>query len=177
MRRKKPTKLEIKRARAKQKKARALQREAWKVLKIVRRLQRRSLVRRPVDEPTEIFHTWQHDFQVLLPAVVRSAGSEGLTPEEVVSRTALAADQMRETVAARRPEGFDPLMGRRRDGRRGPMRDWFRWQSAFDGFVHDMCDRATMPASQIVERAVAFADLSIAEIERRRPGKRKTVTS
>lgn len=171
-----PTKLEIKRARAKRKKGWALLRESRKVLNKIRRHRRRFVRRRP-DEPTETFHTWQHDFSVLLPAVVRSAGSEGLTPEEVVARTALAADQMRETVAARRPGGFDPLMGRRREGRRGPMRDWFRWQSNFDGFVHDMCDRATMPASQIIDRACTLADLSIAEIERRRPGKRKAVTS
>lgn len=176
MKRKMPTKQQIKAARAKRRKGFALLREAGEVLHKLRREQRRrrgAVARRRVDDAVETFHTWQHDFNTFLPAVARSAAYELLTPGEIIVRATQAADQMKAIVAARRPDGAGDILGVRRDGRRGPVRDWLRWQSAFDGFVHDMCDRATMPASQIIDRAVELADLSIAEVEKRRPGKRK----
>ena len=157
----KPTKQQIRVARNRLKKSRALRREAMKVLRKIRSTGRRRLRRRlpPPSPEARNYYTWIHDVEILMQAVVRTPGSHVWTPAEIAKRAAAAADQMKTETEARHSEsGFR-------------YRHW-QWESVFDGFVHDLAERSPFDATDVVKRAAELADAMARVIARRRAAKR-----
>lgn len=118
------------------------------------------------------FYTWLHDFEVLLPAVVRTHGSEMFTSRELIDQAARAADRMKGEVAARRPGSLGEVVGFGRyvRGRRlGKHADWRNWQRVFDNLVHALAERSELDADAVIERSGALTDAMLNEIDKRRP--------
>jgi len=164
---------EVKAARAKRKKALALLREANNVL-FARRRRRRRLLRRPLrrSNPEETaFYTWLHDFEVLLPAVARTAGSGTFTSEDLIVKATQAADRMKGEVAARRPSSLAEVDSGRHIRRRrlGKHADWRHWQHVFDGLVHALAERSGLNSDAVIDRASELTDAMLNEIDKRRP--------
>jgi hypothetical protein len=110
------------------------------------------------------FRVFEHDFQTVLKAAVRSGGR---SPAAIVRDAELAADRMGEVVSARRPHDADVAHLRYR---RRPSRVW---QTLFDQMVHRMSENTALSAGEVVRRAERIADLAIVVIEARRPAKAK----
>lgn len=143
-----PTKEEIKAARALKKQGHALLSQANKVLSKLRR--RIPIARRKISQAEANFRTWQHDYSILMPAVLRTPNQIGdWTPEDLARHMAVVADRMQHEVASRRP-GHAPNGFSRRD--------WFQWQNHFDELVHAMSADTNLAANVVINRAVDLAD-------------------
>jgi hypothetical protein len=157
-----PTKEEIKTARAMRKQGRALMVQANKVL--APRSYRRIPIRRKVSQAEANFRTWQHDYSILLPAVLRTPNQIGdWTPEDLAKHMAVVADRMQHEVASRRP-GPATVHSRR---------DWLNWQNRFDEFVHAMSTDTNLAANVVISRAVELADAVMKVTLQRSPKKGK----
>jgi hypothetical protein len=163
---KQPTKEEIMEARAKRKQARAMLREAYKVLRKTRK--GRRTVRFVTSPETRDFFTWEHDYETLARAVIRTQGSYSWSPEQIAQHAGEAADRMKHEVESRKPAGFERNQYRRYVGGIGKVRDWLRWQELFDNLVHDLADHTKMSADEVIARASALADAMLVVIRDKR---------
>lgn len=157
-----PTKEEIKAARDLRKQGRALMAQANKVLDKLRRPIRAHRRRTEMDRATIDYRNWRHDMQVLMPAILRLPGADDWTPEQLVARTALAADQMKHEIATRRPKGMKEF------GLRRSPSVWLDWQDFFDVCVHHLAERSQLHAATVIERSAALADAAMKVIKKRR---------
>ena len=113
------------------------------------------------------FRTWAHDVRVLMPAIARIEGLRYMTPAEMATRAAEAADQMKHEVEARRPPTMEDRGARFRSHRED--RSWYEWQESFDGLVHALAENSQLDATAVVKRATELADEMTKVIEKRRP--------
>jgi len=113
------------------------------------------------------FRTWAHDVRVLMPAIARIEGLRYMTPAEMATRAAEAADQMKHEVQARRPPNMEDRGARVRSHLEN--RSWYEWQESFDGIVHALAENSQLDATAVVKRATAIADEMTKVIEKRRP--------
>jgi hypothetical protein len=163
---KKPTKEEVKAARALHKQGYVLIRKANKTLRKAR-LTRRHRIRK-MNPAESAFRTWEHDMSVLMPAIARTPGAERWTPADLALWAATAADRMKDEVEARRPEGMDDR--RRRRWHRG----WSEWQELFDSLIHALSERSSLGVNEVIDRAAGLADAAMKIINKRaRTTKRK----
>lgn len=77
---------------------------------------------------------------------------------------------MGEAIAARRPKTGEGT-GSRFLHRRSP---WREWQSFFDRMVHQMSERTTLSAAQVVKRSEQITDMALEVLRARRAAMRSS---
>lgn len=164
MKKKLPTKEEIKAARALRKQGRALISQANKVLEPLLYRRRQGPIRRHISPKEIAFRTWLHDYSILMPAVARTHEAAYWSPVDLAAHAAMAADRMQHEVAMRRPT---PNVSDR-ELRISSRKIWFNWQAQFDEFVHAMSAATTLDANAVVDRAAALADAMMKVVEKRK---------
>lgn len=162
MKKKLPTKEEIKAARELRKQGRALMVQANKVLHKVQYGHRRP-IRRNISQKDVAFRTWLHDYSIIMPAVARSHEATYWTPVDLATHAARATDRMQHEITMRRPSKDETLT------RRLPSRKiWFVWQSHFDELVHTMAASTNLDADAVINRAAELADAMLKVAEKRK---------
>lgn len=147
-----PTKEEIKAARAVMRKVFAARRKKY----VASHRRHRS----PADRD---FYMWTHDMRVVLAAAARDVT---LTPTIVAQRAQLAADEMAQLIAGRRPE-VDEERPRRLSRQMPAVRLWRIWQEMLDGMIHEMAAKSELAPHVIVDRARRIADAAMPHIKKR----------
>lgn len=145
-------------------------REACRVLygRRRRKFGRRAI---PMRTPAEIaYETWEHDYEILLCAVMRTPGLDLSKPSAIAQEAAAAADMMKRVVDDHHPNKMGVRWYKLR-GVGGARRLWLQWQELFDKFVHELADSSTMTGQEIILRSQDLADEVMRVIEERRPSR------
>lgn len=143
----------------------ALAKKAGKSRRVLRRYRFRYRYV-PPSPAMRRFRIFEHDFNTLIEAAVR-AGVR--SPAAIVRDAELAAVAMGEAIAARRPKTGEGTGSRFHRRNRSP---WREWQSFFDRMVHQMSERTTLSAAQVVKRSEQITDMALEVLRARRAAMR-----